>query len=54
MVAALVCDDGGMIRSYDATFPLAAIVGQDLMRLALALNLINPGISGALTCGASP
>ena len=46
-----VCDDGGMIHSNGATFPFAAIVGQDLMRLSLALNAINPSIGGVLIRG---
>ena len=40
-----------MIRSNGATFPFAAIVGQDLMRLSLALNAINPSIGGVLIRG---
>ena len=37
-----VCDYGRMIHSNGATFPFAAIVGQDLMRLSLALNATSP------------
>ena len=40
-----------MIHSNGATFPFAAIVGQDLMRLSLALNAINPSIGGVLIRG---
>ena len=40
-----------MIHSNGATFPFAAIVGQDLMRLSLALNAINPTIGGVLIRG---
>ena len=35
-----------MIHSNGATLPFAAIVGQDLMRLSLALNAINLSIGG--------
>ena len=40
-----------MIHANGATFPFAAIVGQDLMRLSLALNAINPSIGGVLIRG---
>ena len=39
------------MHSNGATFPFAAIVGQDLMRLSLALNAINPSIGGVLIRG---
>ena len=32
-------------------FPFAAIVGQDLMKKALILNVIDPGIGGVLIKG---
>ncbi len=32
-------------------FPFAAIVGQDQMKLALVLNVINPTIGGVLIMG---
>ncbi|NTU86244.1 MAG: magnesium chelatase ATPase subunit I, partial [Chloroflexales bacterium] len=32
-------------------YPFAAIVGQDQMKLALILNVINPQISGVLIRG---
>ncbi|SMC38764.1 protoporphyrin IX magnesium-chelatase [Desulfocicer vacuolatum DSM 3385] len=34
-----------------ATFPFVAIVGQEQMKLALILNIINPGLSGVLIRG---
>ncbi len=34
-----------------AAFPFAAIVGQDLMRLSLVLNAVNPSIGGVLIRG---
>ncbi len=37
--------------SQHATYPFAAIVGQDDMKLALVLNVINPGLSGVLIRG---
>lgn len=37
--------------SNDEIFPLTAIVGQDRMKLALALNAINPAIGGVLIRG---
>ncbi len=40
-----------MIHANGATFPFAAIVGQDLMRPSLALNAINPNIGGVLIRG---
>lgn len=41
----------GIIHSNGATFPFAAIVGQGLMRLSLALNSINPSIGGVMIRG---
>ena len=32
-------------------FPFTAIVGQEKMKLALILNVINPGLSGVLIRG---
>ena len=32
-------------------FPFAAVVGQDLMRLSLLLNAVNPSIGGVLIRG---
>ena len=32
-------------------YPFTAIVGQEKMKLALVLNLINPGLSGVLIRG---
>ena len=32
-------------------YPFTAIVGQDKMKLALMLNVINPGLSGVLIRG---
>lgn len=38
-------------QSQDKIFPFTAIVGQDRMKLALALNAINPAIGGVLIRG---
>ena len=37
--------------SLQAVYPFAAIVGQDDMKLALILNVVNPGLSGVLIRG---
>jgi magnesium chelatase subunit I len=42
-------EDGGLLESLP--FPFLAIVGQQEMKLALLLGLINPGIGGILLVG---
>ncbi|MHA1284970.1 MAG: magnesium chelatase subunit D family protein [Promethearchaeota archaeon] len=37
--------------SHKIVYPFTAIIGQDLMKLALILNAINPGIGGVLIRG---
>ena len=40
-----------MASRHAMMFPFAAIVGQDLMKKALILNVIDPGIGGVLIKG---
>lgn len=40
-----------MFRSYDTVFPFVAIIGQDDIKKALILNIINPNIGGVLISG---
>jgi magnesium chelatase subunit D len=50
-----MCDDYRMSKAEtnrpQTVFPFAAVVGQDLMRLSLMLNAVNPGIGGVLIRG---
>ena len=40
-----------MNKNTQHTYPFTAIVGQDQMKLALILNIINPTLSGVLIRG---
>lgn len=39
------------MHHFDTIYPFSAIVGQDLMKKALLLNAINPGVGGVLIRG---